>query len=510
MLKVESYKKGIVFSTGFNILNKGLVFLNGVLVAYFFGVQPGTDLFFYVYNSVLIIGAFFTSINGTVLIPESMRLRTEEGQPRAMAFLNFFLYLYAAITVAVLLTISMQPVLFFSHVSNFRTEDLSNNRLLLYLSIPLFAMICIINLCVDILISYKFFTIPMIVGIINGLFSISFMLVFHSAWGIKSVLYGLLISYSLNIAMLAALMRRNLRWNFRLVKAVREKRVWKNFGFAQLGNFTSTAASYVPMYILSGFNTGIITALTFAQQISSLPTVLVTYQFSAVAGIKFNELYAEKNFREINRVFGEAANFLHFLLVPISCFIFYFSADIVHILLGYTSLPPSASAYVSLFLKFLGFLLPLLVLNTLIARLFMASHKIGESFWYQILFNVALIAGLYFAVHQIGVKGYPLAMVAAYAFNILASYFIEKHYFHIVNYKAIVANLGWVLIVNAVISTVIFYAVQQMHLDNAILKTAVAFVFYLFVLVGANFIFKLNNEMSRQLLVGFTLLKKKR
>ncbi len=460
-----------------------MVFLNGLLVAYFFGVQPGTDLFFYVYNSVLIIGAFFTSLNGSVIIPESMRLRAEEGESAAMGFLNFFLCLYIGITVAVLLIVSWHPVSFFGWVSNFKSGDLSNNSILLYLSIPLFAMICIINLCVDILISYKFFTIPMIVGIINGLFSISFMLVFHSAWGIKSVMYGLLISYTLNIVMLIFLMSRNLHWNFRLIKVVKQKRIWKNFGFAQLGNFTSTAASYVPMYILSGFNTGIITALTFAQQISSLPTVLITYQFSAVAGIKFNELYAHKKFPEINSVFTRTANLLHFIMIPASFLIFQFSDEIVEFLLGFTSIQASAAGYVSLFLKYLGLLLPLFVINSLISRLFMASHKIRESFWYQIIFNIVLIILLYTSVKRIGIAGYPIAMVITYLLNLVCCYFLEKKYFHLLDYQAIISEFLKLVSINLAISILVFYLMRSLAFNNYILTIMVAGIVYLVLLL---------------------------
>ncbi|MEO8582506.1 MAG: lipid II flippase MurJ [Flavitalea sp.] len=509
MLKVESYKKGIVLSTVFNIFNKGLVFLNGLLVAYYFGVQTGTDLFFYVYNTVLILGAFFTSINGTVVIPESMRIRTQEGEANTMSFLNFFIFLYGATILIALLIIVFDPASFFSIVSNFKHTDLEINRPLLFLSLPLFGMICIINLLTDILTSNKFFTIPMIVGIINGLFSITCLVLFHDYFGIKSVLFGLLTSYAINILMLVFIMKKFLGWKFGIVKVMKDKRIWKNLGFAQLGNFTSTAASYTPIYILSGFNTGIITALTFAQQISSLPTALVTTQFSSVAGIKFNELYASHHTKEINRVFSEAANFLHFLMVPLSCFIFYFSDDIVKFLLGFTSLAPSAASYVTLFLRFLGFLLPLYVINNLISRLFMASHKIKESFWYQVLFNVILIPVLFFAVKYVGAVGYPLAIVTMYSLNIIASYFIEKHYFDFIDYKDILINLGWIILLNALISTSIYLLISNLHIQPAILKLILGSALYLAILIVLNNIFRLNNVLTEQWNTFLNRLKKK-
>ena len=499
MLKVESYKQGIVFSTVFNIFNKAIVFANGLLIAYFFGVQSGTDLVFYINNSVLLLGAFITSMNGTVIIPESMRIRVNEGETQAMGFLNFFIYLYMiTILICIGVVIVTDPVNFFSFISNFKQNDLVQNRNLLYFSLPLFGMIFITNLLIDILTSHKFFTIPMIVGIINGVLSILYVTIFHSVFGLKSVLLGLLTSYTINIVILVWLMKKYLNWKFSITSVVRDRRIWKNLGFAQLGNFTSTAASYTPMYILSGFNTGIITALTFAQQISSLPTMLITYQFSSVAGIKFNELFARGDKDEINRIFSEAANFLHFVMVPLCCFVFFFAGDIVQFLLGFTSLGENAIGYVTLFLQYLGFLLPLYVINSLIARLFMASHKIRESFWYQILFNVILITALFVAVKNIGPIGYPLAMVTAYVLNLFACYWIEKRYFGFIKYKSVLENLGLIFIINAVISTVIFFAVKQFVILAVFPKLAIAFCIYLVLLVMANNILKLNLSFIEQ------------
>ncbi|MBK7649512.1 MAG: hypothetical protein IPJ20_00535 [Flammeovirgaceae bacterium] len=59
-------------------------------------------------------------------------------------------------------------------------------------------------------------------------------------------------------------------------------------------NITSFFASYVPIYLLSGFNPGIITALIYGQKTAELPTQLITNQVTSVVGIKLNELFGKK------------------------------------------------------------------------------------------------------------------------------------------------------------------------------------------------------------------------
>lgn len=497
MFKVESYKKGIVISTVFNIFNKAVVFFNGILIAYLFGVQPGTDLVFYINNSVLILGAFVTALNSTVVIPESMRIRATDGTERAMGFLNFYLFLYAiVIACGIAVAIFFDPASFFSVVSNFRYEDLSNNKTLLYLSLPLFGMIFITNLLIDILTSHKFFTIPMFVGIVNGVFSLVCVALFHDVLGLRSFLFGLLLSYTLNIITLVVIMKKFLHWKFSIVYIVKDKRIWKNLGFAQLGNFTSTAASYMPMYILSGFNTGIITALTFAQQLSALPTTLITYQFSTVAGIKFNELYASKNFKSLNRVFNECASFLHFVMIPLCCLLFFFSRDVIEVILGFTPLSEQVSQNAALFLRYLGLLLPFMVVNTLMARLFMASHKIKESFAYQVIFNIILIICLYISVQNFGITGYPAAMVVTYFLNFGFCYFLEKKFFNFIDFGAIFKEFWTLALVNLIIAFIVVYCLKFAGISNALIRVSVAGILYLLLLLGSNKAFRLNTLIS--------------
>src|SRR4029077_13483659 len=141
---------------------------------------------------------FITSLNASVLVPESMRLRTKEGENQAMHFLNFFLYAYALITILICLLFIINPVQAFNTVSGFKKESLQQQVQILTLAVPLIFLMPIINLLTDILTSYKFFSIPMIAGIINGIFSIVFVVLFHRVLDVLSLLVGLILAYSLN------------------------------------------------------------------------------------------------------------------------------------------------------------------------------------------------------------------------------------------------------------------------------------------------------------------------
>lgn len=465
MFKIESYKRGIVLSTVFNVFNKGLVFINGIVVASYFGASGSTDFFFYVFNSLLILSAFCMNMNSSVIIPESMRIRAEEGEANAMRFLNFFITLYSLITAAAIICISLSPLRFFAAVSEFDAKQLHDQTSLLYLSLPLFGMIGVITLLIDIITSYKFFTISMTVGILNGLTSILLIVLLNKSMGVSSAFIGLIVSYTINLIILVRILHKNLNWKFSKRINNIPRRIWNNLGFAQLGNLASALAQYMPIYILSGFNAGIITALTFAQQISALPNALITTQFSSVAGIKLNELYANSQQGEVRRIFNEAANFLHFVMIPLSFVIFLYSREIVDILVHLTTINQSTAAYMATFMKYLGLLLPFYVSNTLISRLFMASHKIKEAFRYQFALNLILAAATFMAVKEFGVIGYPLTLVSVYFVSTLLFYVIEKYYFDLVGYGNILKQFFLIVLVNAAISVVIYFIIKSMSIS---------------------------------------------
>lgn|GEM_PF-322852 len=494
--KVESYKRGIAISTLYNVINKGLVFLSSIIVAYYFGTQIKTDIYFYAYNTIIIFSAFITSLNASVLIPESMRLRIQQGELPAMQFLNYFFYLYILLTVIICVILFLNPVKAFIIISDFPEQSLQNESAILLLATPLILLIPAVNLLTDILTSHKFFSIPMVAGIINGVFSILFLFLFHSVLGIFSLLTGLIISYVINFIILVILMKKKLHWQFRLKRLQIDKRIWKNIAFAQAGNITTSLSSYAPLYFLSGFSTGIITSLNFAQQLSSIPTTLITNQFSSVSGIKFNELYAKKEFSEISRVFLSTTSILLFILTPISSIFFLYSSSITSFLLERGAFEKSGVVYTSLFLQYMGLLLPMLAINTFVARLFMAGQKIMQSFTYQVAFNIVLIFFIWVGIQKTGITGYPLALITLHILNVLFCYILLKKFFPEVNYGKVLMLFLKIISLNFSILVLVLFVKDLLSSIPGIANLILGSMLYIMILLIVNWKIKLSPEIN--------------
>ena len=90
MLKSESYKRGAVVSTGLNILVKSALFLNTIIIAYYFGTGIDTDLYFYIFTTVTLIAGLANGMDLAVIIPEGMHVKVDHGLEEAIGFYNFF------------------------------------------------------------------------------------------------------------------------------------------------------------------------------------------------------------------------------------------------------------------------------------------------------------------------------------------------------------------------------------------------------------------------------------
>jgi peptidoglycan biosynthesis protein MviN/MurJ (putative lipid II flippase) len=505
VIKTESYKKGIVLSTGFNFIAKLVTFANSILVAYYFGTQIKTDIYFYAVATITMLISFVTALDHSVLIPEAMRIREQESEKKSMQFLNFFLYIYLFIGFTVAVIICINPVTVFTTVSQFDAAALQSNMLLLYLIIPLCILMLITNYLVNVLVSYKYFTMPMTAGLINSLFSIVFIVFFHDRLDIMSIIMGLVLGYLLNITLLLLLLKRKLSWDFRFVKATLTKKAVRNMIYAQLGNFATLASSYVPLYLFSGFNAGLITALNYGRTTSEIPNQLITSQFSSVSGIKFNELYARKEYEEFNKKFVSSTNFLLFILMPISGIFFLYAEEIISILYGRGAFNLNSVHTTSSFFRYLSLLIPCMAINTMSARIFMATRKIGESFWYNIAFHLVLIPLNFTLIPLYGIYGYIIAILVMYAIiNIFCTYFLCKYLFKI-SFIPVLLTFWKLALINTIIVCIVWYF--NHYLGNIIvIRIGIGCCVYVFLIIFLNYLLNLNYDFTVYCKHGINLI----
>lgn len=499
MLKVESYRKGIVLSSAFNVFNKVLLFVNSLLIAYYFGTQLKMDIYFYAYNTVLIVSTFLSAANTSVVIPESMRIRVRQNEDHAEGFLNLFIFGYLGLTLLLGFVFWANPVRIFTTISKYDTGVLQQQVNILTRAVPLLVLVPMTTLLTDILASYRFFTIPVIASIVNSVFSLVFLVAFHRSLDVQSILLGLLISYSANILMLLLLMKRSLHWNFRNRPRGWPKTAMHNILISQTGNLLTSLGTYAPLYFLSGTVSGIVASLNYAQQLVGQANSLITIQVAMVSRIKLSELYAQRKYKKVNEIFISTIRFLLFVLLPVSGLMFLYADEIVSVLFKRGSFDERSVQLSGDMLRYLALSLPFTAIVSIAANLYIAAQLIKISIAYQVISNAVLIGLIAVCTARLGYIGYPVAYLVINIVNAGVVYIYCANFFPFIRYTIVMRYLGLLFVYNAAIVLILRWLGMH-HSGASRLETIViGGTIYLTAMLVLTFRFKLNEDFNNLL-----------
>lgn len=454
------------------------------------------DIYFYAYNTIFIIATFISSGNTAVIIPESMRIRVQQGEEEAHRFLNIFILSYVALTLLICVIFLFDPVRIFTTFSKYDQNVLSPYSDILYMAVPLLLLVPITTLLTDILASYRFFTVPVIAGMINSIFSLVFVVFFHNLLDVKSILIGLLISYTLNILLLSYLMVRHLKWTFMPSKKGVSKKVLNNLLYSQSGNLLTSVGSYAPLYFLSGTVPGIIASLNYAQQIISQANSFITHQVSVVTRIKLSELYAEKKYKKVNEIFLSTIKFLIFILAPISGLLFLYAEEIISLLFQRGSFTATSVKLSSDMLRYLSLSLPFMAIISIAGNLYVAAQLIRISIVYQVISNVILIGLIAWFVNLFGYTGFPIAYLGINILNVLVVYIYCYYFFPFIRYTEVLKYLFLLTLFNAVLIFLLNFLNKYKAELGSIPVMIVGGLIYCGVVLVANLKFNLNPDFN--------------
>jgi putative peptidoglycan lipid II flippase len=410
-LRILSFRQAAFWSTAINAFSQGLALIFSMVMAAVFGAQESTDVLYYCIGIFALLSGLLQAVNVSVLIPETMRRRHQAGEADAMAFINRFFAVFAGLILGLTAWVLWDPAAAMGTISRFSAEALQRNSRLVFWLLATLPLQMVAQLLLDVLVSYKFLTLPATLSCVNRVLNTVFVLLFHRQLGVVSVALGMLLGFALQVALNLYLLRHVIHWNPLLWRTRIGGTVYRNIGWTGLGTLASTAAGYLPLFLFSGFSAGALTALNYARRLSSTPTQLLTMQVSNVAGIKFNELAATGDLAELALAFGRLCRVLIQSLVPLAFGLMLVSHPATAILFGRGDFGPDAVRVVALLFGVLILALPLEAMNFMVARYFIARQAIPQAIPLQVL-GALLNAGMvYICVRGWGVMGFPMGVL---------------------------------------------------------------------------------------------------
>ena len=165
----------------------------------------------------------------------------------------------------------------------------------------------------------------MIISSFKSCIAIVCIFLLKADYDVLSVFLGGLISYAVNLVIQLYVLKKIAGWNFSIRSSGIQKKVWSNVVYAELGQIATVASSMFPLYLLSGFGSGIISVMNYGKNIADIPNTLVTSQFANVSGIKLNEQVAQQDYEGMNNTFLRTSKLMVFILVPMGFYLFVFA-----------------------------------------------------------------------------------------------------------------------------------------------------------------------------------------
>lgn len=495
LIRSESYKKGTVLSVLFNIISKGILFLLTIIIARYFGSNIKTDIYFFVFASMVLFSGFINNIDTAVLIPESMRLREKAGNETAAAFLNFFLLIYFIIGILFTVVMYFFGTTVFGWISKFSEADIITYRNYFWIGSLFFIFNVLTNYLNSILTSLKYFSLPLLISSFKSCVVIVCIFLLRAKYDVLAVFIGGLISYAVNLLIQIYVLKEIAGWNFMTRASRIKKSVWNNVFYAELGQLTTVASSMFPLYLLSGFGSGVISVMNYGKNIADIPNTLITAQFANVSGIKLNEEFARNDTAGMNDTFLRTSKLIVFILVPIGFYCFVFATPLVALFYQSRNFNAMAVTESVFFLKFLAITIFSIGINAMVTRLFIAVQAIRQAFFYQAALNILLIAVIWICTKYYGAYGYPYAITIVNMINFMAMYFICRKLVPQINYAALLKYTGLLILINAIIAGALYAALHYFMLDG-LLNIIFGFLLYLIILLILNKNFKLNTELG--------------
>lgn len=421
-----SYKSGAALSIGFTFIWKALSFINSILIAFYFGTQTNSDIYFYILYIAGLIGIFFTSLNSNVVIPQAIYLK-RTGEQKAQSFLNFFLLFYGTILLLMLFLGFLFPVDIFALFSKFSIEVLTKETLLLQLAFLYFAGYILCYFILDIMYIHRLFSLNFLFPL-NALIPMLIMLLFHNILGLKTMLIGFIISYLIQISLGLFLMKSKLNWSFKSFKITFEKRLRHNLITNQILIIANFITSMLPVYLISNFAGGIISALSYAKQLTDAPSEILTSKITGVYHIQLNENASSKDYKALNTNYIKVNYLILFVLVPLALFTCFFAPDIIDLFFKRGKFNTQSALNVVKFLRPLMILLLVNALMPLTTNLIACTRKIKESFVYLLTQYIITFLALYFFITHFGAFAYPYVQIGCGIFSyFVMALFFKKH-----------------------------------------------------------------------------------
>lgn len=430
-------------------------FLRDILMAKTFGLGVSLDNFFI----ALLIPMFIVTVLciplGTAFIPVYLDVKERLSQ-RGVKMLVPSISFWTTISLLVICLIlyltgpSLLPLLYVKGA----LMDMGQLTELLDLALPILLFSGAVILGNSVLNAHGRAVLTSIAQLVVPIVAILALLLFGSSYGIKVVMYGMVIGQLMNLLIVQFYLKRH---DVSLLSPL------------QLGNhteFSPLMAQYVPLVISAFFISvaspvatllamslpeGGVSALNLGNKVVLFVTGLVGAAISTVMLPYFSALAAKNHLVSARRELSFFLLIATFISVPISAALYVWSKEIISLIFTGGSIDKEATGLVALIMQYAVVQLPFFVCNALLLKFATATKHVITISVVAIVGLLVNIGASMLLMKHMGVAGIALGGSVSVLVSTVLLVLVLVRYWHITWLDAVIMLLNWLFFLTLLI-----------------------------------------------------------
>ncbi|MFA6162795.1 MAG: lipid II flippase MurJ [Methylobacter sp.] len=449
-------------AVGAGILVMGLTFLcfvgfflRDIMMAHTFGLGASLDNFFIALLIPMFIVTVLCMPLGTALIPvyldlkERLSLRTANMLVPSVSFWTTISLLVICL-ILYLIGPYLLPLLYGKEPS----PDLGLLTELLDLALPILLFSGVVILGNSVLNAHGNAVVTNTAQLVVPIVAILALLLFGSSYGVKAVMFGMVIGQFMNLLIVQFYLKRHhasLLSPLNLRNQTGLSPLMIQYVPLVISAFFFSVAAPVATLLAMSLPEGSVSAFNLGNKVVLFVTGLVGAAVSTVMLPYFSSLAAKNHLVSARRELSFFLLISTFFSVPISAALYVWSEEIISLIFASGSVDVAATGLVSRVMEYAVVQLPFFVCNALLLKFATATKHVVTISVVAIVGLLVNIGGSILLMQHMGVAGIALGGSVSMLVSTVLLVLVLVRYWHITWFDAVIMLLNWLFFVTLLV-----------------------------------------------------------
>jgi putative peptidoglycan lipid II flippase len=442
-----------------------------LLVAYYFGAGGTTDAFFMAQSTSellgkLLMGGSVTAVFIPLFVHRLAKGKEDEAWALGLNIVNIMACAYLVLIVCIWMFSGT-----FIHIiaPGFSGDTYNLTVSLLRILLPSFLFLFLVEFATSMLHSFKEFTLPALLRLVQPIVSIISIVSLVHVIGIYALAIGIVVGSIAQLAILVGgLVRRGMRYRFFINMkdpALKDlTRLVYPFLFSIL---VTQGAGIVYRILVSTLEEGSLSALKYAEKITQLITIIFLNSVTLVIYPLLSEKASLKDSDGMRSTLGSSIRLVVFSTLPLILAVALLRQDIVSFLYQRGSFSPQDALFTSIALLYLVLGLTTTGISSIFGHAVLALQKTKAAVAITIASQVVAISLFILLVPYMGFAGLALASSLVPLSSALLYYLYLNRFIPSLHTIFIHATYGKTIILS-LLSSLLIWGIMQLHFPSII------------------------------------------